>query len=116
MPAWIVIVEKKICNNFKTFGNGKSMKTSKLPYLWKYKKINNKIWTWPAEHSMMRQQHVNKEKLNKSILNASVDTVLCLTLLCVEGSNVLETLIYWTNYIGNCLVLLFEASVPFSPF
>jgi hypothetical protein len=22
MPAWIVIVEKKICNNFKTFGNG----------------------------------------------------------------------------------------------
>ena len=93
MPAWIVIVEKKICNNFKTFGNGKSMKTSKLPYLWKYKKINNKIWTWPAEHSMMRQQHVNKEKLNKSILNASVDTVLCLTLLCVEGSNVLETVI-----------------------
>ena len=65
---------------------------------------------------MMRQQHVNNEKLNKSILNASVDTVLCLTLLCVEGSNVLETLIYWTNYIGNCLVLLFEASVPFSPF
>jgi hypothetical protein len=42
---------------------------------------------------MMRQQHVNKEKLNKSILNASVDTVLCLTLLCVEGSNVLETVI-----------------------
>jgi hypothetical protein len=85
---------KKICNNFKTFGNGESMKTSNLPffnvvaYLWKYK-----IRTWLAEHSMMRQQHVNKEKLNKSILNASVDTVLCLTLLCVEGSNVLETVI-----------------------
>jgi hypothetical protein len=28
-----VIVEKKICNNFKTFGIGKSMKTSKLPYI-----------------------------------------------------------------------------------